>query len=173
MRPASPGAPANTRQAAERAGFAERVEHLFAEVGAELDHVGVERRRDRGGEPDRALLHVAHEDAGLVVPHALDASDGAEHDLTRLVDGRAEPDGERSRDDSPRVADRAVDDRRGRELRVGDVDATRLIRDQRGVEEADLLDEAGLVRDRDAIAEPERLRERYEQARAEVRERRR
>ena len=43
---------------------------------------------------------------------------------------------------------------------------------EHGVDEVDLLDEAGLLADRHAVTEPDRLRERNEHARAEVAERR-
>ena len=105
------------------------------------------------GEPHRALLDVAHEDAGLVVAHSFETPHRAKDDLTCVVDRRSETHGERCRDDSARVADRPVDDRRRRELRVRNEDAARVVGDQRRVDEADLLDEAGLIGDRDSVAD--------------------
>ena len=101
--------------------------------------------------------------------HAVEGRDGGG---ARLVDRRTEAHRERGGDDPPRVADRPVDDHRCRQLAVRDEDAARVVGDERRVEEVHLLDEARLVADGDAVADPERLREGDEHPRAEVRERR-
>ena len=101
--------------------------------------------------------------------HAVEGRDGGG---ARLVDRRTEAHRERGGDDPSWVADRPVDDHRCRQLAVRDEDAARVVGDERRVEEVHLLDEARLVGDGDAVADPQRLREGDEHPRAEVRERR-
>ena len=76
------------------------------------------------------------------------------------------------RHEPPRVVDGAVDERRRDHARVGHEDPSPLVRGQRRVAQRDVVDEPRMAVDGYAVAELDRLRERQENARAEIAQRR-
>ena len=91
----------------------------------------------------------------------------------RLGERGAEPDGDVDRDEAARIVDRAVHEDGRDHRRVGNEDASPLVGREGRVAQGDLVDDARVVLDRDPVAEAHGLREREEDARAEVAERRR